>query len=206
MEYKQLTVQDFVAKTGSSDPTPGGGSIAALTAATGAALVEMMANLTIGKKGYEEVQEEMHSLQQEAKALELRFLELLEKDTAAFEALMAAYRLPKENDAEKAYRSEQIQETTKMAALVPFTIGELAYELFALANAVVAKGNKNAITDGAIAGIQARAAVKSAFLNVKINLGSIKDAHFVEELTTKMGVMENSLEEKEKSLLTQLPY
>ena len=84
MEYKQLTVQDFVAKTGSSDPTPGGGSIAALTAATGAALVEMMANLTIGKKGYEEVLEEMHSLQQEAKALELRFLELLEKDTAAF--------------------------------------------------------------------------------------------------------------------------
>lgn len=206
MEYNELTVQDFIARTGSNAPTPGGGSIAALTAATGAALVEMMANLTIGKKGYEEVQEEMLSLQQEAKGLSVRFLELLEKDTEAFQELMAAYRLPKESDAEKAYRKERIQETTKMAALVPFTIGELAYDLFRLADAVVARGNSNAITDGAIAGIQARAAVKSAFLNVKINLGSIKDSYFVEELQTKMATIESVVDEKEKALLGQLPY
>ncbi len=206
MEYKELTVQHFIEKTGSSEPTPGGGSIAALTAATGAALVEMMANLTIGKKGYEDVQEEMVALQQEAKGLSARFLELLEKDTEAFQELMAAYRLPKESDAEKAHRAERIQETTKMAALVPFTIGELAYDLFRLADAVVARGNTNAITDGAIAGIQARAAVKSAFLNVKINLGSIKDSYFVEELQTKMATIESAVDEKEKTLLGQLPY
>ena len=119
---------------------------------------------------------------------------------------MAAYRLPKESDAEKAHRAERIQETTKMAALVPFTIGELAYDLFRLADAVVARGNTNAITDGAIAGIQARAAVKSAFLNVKINLGSIKVSYFVEELQTKMATIESAVDEKEKTLLGQLPY
>ena len=201
MKLVEQRVIDFVAATASKEPTPGGGAIAALTAATGAALAEMVANLTFGKKGYEEVQSEMEELQTKAEAIRNRMLELSQADADVFNIFMNALGLPKNTDEEKATRTAAIQQAYKDAALVPFEIGELAYQIFDLAELASRKGNQNLITDGIIAAINARAAVKAAFLNVRINLSGIKDESFVEELTSKMYAIEKDLDVKESSII-----
>ena len=201
MKLVEQRVIDFVAATASKEPTPGGGAIAALTAATGAALVEMVANLTFGKKGYEAVQTEMEELQAKAEAIRERMLELSQADADVFNIFMNALGLPKNTDEEKAARTAAIQQAYKDAAMVPFEIGELANQIFDLAELASRKGNQNLITDGIIAAINARAAVKSAFLNVRINLSGIKDESFVAELTSKMYAIEKDLDVKESSII-----
>ena len=201
MKLVEQRVIDFVAATASKEPTPGGGAIAALTAATGAALAEMVANLTFGKKGYEAVQTEMEELQAKAEAIRKRMLELSQADADVFNIFMNALGLPKNTDEEKAARTAAIQQAYKDAAMVPFEIGELANQIFDLAELASRKGNQNLITDGIIAAINARAAVKSAFLNVRINLSGIKDESFVAELTSKMYAIEKDLDVKESSIV-----
>ena len=201
MKLVEQRVIDFVAATASKEPTPGGGAIAALTAATGAALAEMVANLTVGKKGYEAVQPEMEELQAKAEAIRKRMLELSQADADVFNIFMNALGLPKNTDEEKAARTAAIQQAYKDAAMVPFDIGELANQIFDLAELASRKGNQNLITDGIIAAINARAAVKSAFLNVRINLSGIKDESFVAELTSKMYAIEKDLDVKESSII-----
>ena len=201
MKLVEQQVIDFVAATASKAPTPGGGAIAALTAATGAALAEMVANLTVGKKGYEAVQPEMEELQAKAEAIRKRMLELSQADADVFNIFMNALGLPKNTDEEKAARTAAIQQAYKDAAMVPFEIGELANQIFDLAELASRKGNQNLITDGIIAAINARAAVKSAFLNVRINLSGIKDESFVAELTSKMYAIEKDLDVKESSII-----
>ena len=201
MKLVEQRVIDFVAATASKEPTPGGGAIAALTAATGAALAEMVANLTFGKKGYEAVQSEMEELQAKAEAIRERMLELSQADADVFNIFMNALGLPKNTDEEKAARTAAIQQAYKDAAMVPFEIGELANQIFDLAELASRKGNQNLITDGIIAAINARAAVKSAFLNVRINLSGIKDESFVAELTSKMYAIEKDLDVKESSII-----
>lgn len=201
MKLVEQRVIDFVAATASKEPTPGGGAIAALTAATGAALAEMVANLTFGKKGYEAVQTEMEELQAKAEAIRKRMLELSQADADVFNIFMNVLGLPKNTDEEKAARTAAIQQAYKDAAMVPFEIGELANQIFDLAELASRKGNQNLITDGIIAAINARAAVKSAFLNVRINLSGIKDESFVAELTSKMYAIEKDLDVKESSII-----
>lgn len=201
MKLVEQRVIDFVAATASKEPTPGGGAIAALTAATGAALAEMVANLTFGKKGYEAVQTEMEVLQAKAEAIRKRMLELSQADADVFNIFMNALGLPKNTDEEKAARTAAIQQAYKDAAMVPFEIGELANQIFDLAELASRKGNQNLITDGIIAAINARAAVKSAFLNVRINLSGIKDESFIAELTSKMYAIEKDLDVKESSII-----
>ncbi len=201
MKLVEQRVIDFVAATASKAPTPGGGAIAALTAATGAALAEMVANLTFGKKGYEAVQTEMEALQAKAEEIRNRMLELSQADADVFNIFMKALGLPKNTNEEKAIRTAAIQQAYKDAAMVPFEIGELANQIFDLAELASRKGNQNLITDGIIAAINARAAVKSAFLNVRINLSGIKDESFVAELTSKMYAIEKDLDVKESSII-----
>ena len=201
MKLVEQRVIDFVAATASKEPTPGGGAIAALTAATGAALAEMVANLTFGKKGYEAVQPEMEELQAKAEAIRKRMLELSQADADVFNIFMNALGLPKNTDEEKAARTAAIQQAYKDAAMVPFEIGELANQIFDLAELASRKGNQNLITDGIIAAINARAAVKSAFLNVRINLSGIKDESFVAELISKMYAIEKDLDDKESAII-----
>ena len=195
MNLVEQRVVDFVAATASKEPTPGGGAIAALTAATGAALAEMVANLTFGKKGYEDVQSEMKDLQATAESIRHRMLELSQADADVFNIFMNALGLPKNTDEEKATRTAAIQQAYKDAAMVPFEIGELA-ELASK------KGNQNLITDGIIAAINARAAVKAAFLNVRINLSGIKDEAFVANVTAKMNAIEQNLDAKEAAIIS----
>ena len=201
MNLVEQRVIDFVAATASKEPTPGGGAIAALTGATGAALAEMVANLTFGKKGYEAVQTEMEVLQAKAEEIRNRMLELSQADADVFNIFMNALGLPKNTDEEKAARTAAIQQAYKDAAMVPFEIGELANQIFDLAELASRKGNQNLITDGIIAAINARAAVKSAFLNVRINLSGIKDESFVAELISKMYAIEKDLDDKESAII-----
>ena len=202
MKLVEQKVNDFVAATASKEPTPGGGAIAALTGATGAALAEMVANLTFGKKGYEEVQSEMEELQTKAEAIRNRMLELSQADADVFNIFMNALGLPKNTDEEKVARTAAIQQAYKDAAMVPFEIGELAYQIFDLAELASRKGNQNLITDGIIAAINARAAVKAAFLNVRINLSGIKDEAFVANVTAKMNDIEQDLDTKEAAIIS----
>ena len=202
MNLVEQRVIDFVAATASKEPTPGGGAIAALTGATGAALAEMVANLTFGKKGYEEVQSEMEELQTKAEAIRNRMLELSQADADVFNIFMNALGLPKNTDEEKVARTVAIQQAYKDAAMVPFEIGELAYQIFDLAELASKKGNQNLITDGIIAAINARAAVKAAFLNVRINLSGIKDEAFVANVSAKMNSIEQDLDTKEAAIIS----
>ena len=201
MKLVEQRVIDFVAATASKEPTPGGGAIAALTAATGAALAEMVANLTFGKKGYEAVQSEMEALQAKAQAIRERMLELSQADADVFNIFMNALGLSKNTDEEKAERTAAIQQAYKDAAMVPFEIGELANQIFDLAELASQKGNQNLITDGIIAAINARAAVKAAFLNVRINLSGIKDENFVSDVSAKMQAIEKDLDAKEAAII-----
>ena len=201
MKLVEQRVIDFVAVTASKEPTPGGGVIAALTAATGAALAEMVANLTFGKKGYEAVQSEMEELQAKAEEIRERMLELSQADADVFNIFMNALGLSKNTDEEKAERTAAIQQAYKDAAMVPFEIGELAYQIFDLAELASQKGNQNLITDGIIAAINARAAVKAAFLNVRINLSGIKDENFVSDVSAKMQAIEKDLDAKEAAII-----
>lgn len=201
MELRKLTVEGFINETSSSSPAPGGGSIAALNAASSAALITMVANLTLGKEKYAAVEGDMKEVAAKAGALKDDFLALIDEDSNAFNKIMAAFKLPKDTDEAKKARSAAIQDATKGAALVPFKVGQKANELFALAEEVITKGNQNAITDGAVAAMNARAAVRGAFLNVKINLGSIKDGLFVEDLQKKMAEIENEVDAREQALL-----
>ncbi|TCO75276.1 cyclodeaminase/cyclohydrolase family protein [Marinisporobacter balticus] len=200
----EMNVKDFLGKTASNDPVPGGGSIAALSASIAAALTEMVANLTIGKKKYVEVEEEMKEIAKVAATCRSKFVEDIDKDSDAFNEVMAAFKLPKETDEEKEKRKEAIQEGTKKASLVPLEVAKDAFKIMEMIEKVVVKGNQNAVTDGAVAAMMARTAVLSALYNVKINLGSIKDEAFVAKVTKEVTAIESKVEKVEKDILSKV--
>ncbi len=181
MKMCDLSVSALLDLTASDAPAPGGGSISALAGALGAALASMVASLSLGKKGYEDVQEEMTALSAEGKALMDELLAAMDADTEAFNGYMAALALPKSTDEEKAARRAAMQKGLKEAALVPLATARLAARVFPLAEAAVRRGNKNAVTDGMVAALTARSAVLGSLLNVRINLASIRDEAFVAE-------------------------
>lgn len=193
-------IVDFVATTASNEPVPGGGSIAALSGALAAALAEMVANLTIGKKKYVEVDSEMRGIVEALEVKRQELIELIDKDASSFDGVMKAFKLPKETDEEKAARTKAIQDETKYAASVPLQTAKIAYSIMEYSQVVVEKGNTNAVTDGAVSAMMARTAVLSALMNVKINLGSIKDETFVAEMTKEV----NELEEKAIAFETEI--
>ena len=200
------TIKDFVEETASSSPTPGGGSVAAFEAANAAALISMVANLTIGKSGYEEVQEEMKKIVVKTEDYRTKFLELMHKDASSFDEAMKAFRLPKNTEEEKRYRSQKIQEGYQHATIVPFEVGKTVYELFDLAETVIENGNQNAVTDGLIAVMQTRTALHSAFYNVKINLSQIKDSDFVESMRKEMATLEQQADRREEEIRAKVSF
>lgn len=201
---KDMTIKEFIYETASDSPAPGGGSIAALSAASAAALIEMVANLTIGKKGYEQVEEEMKELKGVAGEYKEKFVNYIDEDSDSFNKIMDAFKLPKSTEEEKKARTKVIQEGFKGAAAVPLNVAKDAFELLALAEKVIEKGNKNAVTDGAVAAMSARTAVHSALYNVKINLGSIKDEKFVNDTKKKIEELESNVNKIEEKILNKV--
>lgn len=201
---KDMTVKEFIYETASDSPAPGGGSIAALSAASAAALIEMVANLTLIKKGYEDVKEEMEEIKKVSSEYKEKFINYIDEDSDSFNKIMAAFKMPKETEEQKKERSKVIQEGFKGAATVPLNVAKDAFALLPLAEKVVVKGNQNAITDGAVAAMSARTAVLSALYNVKINLGSIKDEEFVADLKKQVAELEAKVNDEEKAITDQV--
>jgi len=175
----EKTVQDFIVELASDSPAPGGGSVAALGGALGAALVAMVCRLTVNKPKYADVSEELQQTLDQAEALRQTFTRLVDRDTEVFQAVMSAFRLPKESDEQKAARSKAIQEATRGAAEVPLEVHDRTVDLIRLAHQAALKGNVNSISDAGVAAEMARTAASGAAMNVQINLGGLKDQDYV---------------------------
>ena len=175
---KDSSVEKFLDDLASSAPTPGGGSAAAIMGGMGAALVSMVCNLTIGKKNYAEVEEDMKALLAQAESLRGRLTDMVKHDVDAFDGLMAAYGLPKDTDDQKATRSQAIQDSLKAATDAPLACARACADVIAFSLTAAEKGNRNVVSDAGVAALAAQAALRSAALNVDINVPSIKDADF----------------------------
>ncbi len=205
MELKEMSVAEMAAMTASNSPAPGGGSIAAMTGAFGAALSAMVASLTIGKKAYADVKDEMQEVIDKAEELRLELLDAIQKDSESFDAFIAALGMPKDTDEEKAARTAAMQKSLKEAAEVPYQTAVTAAMVMPLAETVVQKGNAKAVTDGLVSAMMARTAVRSALLNVRINLESINDAEYVADMQKKCRDLEGSVVKAESYILSLVP-
>ena len=164
----------FLDAVAANSPTPGGGSVAALAGALAAALTAMVGRLTVGKRRYDDVKAEVSNAIVAAEQLRAALTARMEADAAAFDAVMAAYKLPKDTEAAQAARSRAIQQATIVAAEVPLATARDALNVMELALTVVQKGNVNAVTDAATSTWMAMAAIQGAALNVRINATSIE--------------------------------
>jgi len=168
-------VKDFLAETASQSPAPGGGSASALSGALGVALSEMVINLTVGKKKYVDVSEELSALLPKLTELRLELQESIDKDSEAFNLVMAAFGLPKETDDEKAARRKAIREATVKATEVPLSVMQTALKAMELTQIVAEKGNKNSISDAGVAALLLSTAIDGAAYNVKINIPGLPE-------------------------------
>jgi formiminotetrahydrofolate cyclodeaminase len=179
-------VTNFLDELASNAPAPGGGSVASLSGALGAALVSMVCNLTLGKKGYEDAQADITDLLSRSEALRQELTDLLEADVAAYTGYSNAAKMPRDTDEQKAERAQAMQEALKVATDVPLRIAEAAVRVMDLCMPAAEKGNKWAVSDAGVAVLMAEAALRSAALNVLINLGSLKDAAFAADRKAKL--------------------
>ena len=191
-------------KTAEGTAVPGGGSIAALNAAISAGLSEMVANLTIGKKGYEAVQKEMKEITAAASKLRKKLVKDIDRDAAAYNEVMKAFKMPQNTEKQQDRRNNAIQAGLKNASLVPLSVARDALSIMDLTARVIRKGNKNAATDGAVAALTARAAILGALYNVKTNLNFIEDHKFLKEMTKEVKSMESRVVQKEKEILSHV--
>ena len=196
-----LTVKGFIDTTAGKDPVPGGGSISALCGSIAAALTEMVAGLTIGKKKYAEVEEQMKQLVERVQEIRQQLILDVDRDSEAYNVVFAAFQMPKDTDEQKAARSAQIQEATKIAANVPMEVARRVYSLLSDIEEVVSNGNQNAVTDGCVAMMSARNAIIGALFNVRINLTSIKDEQYVADMTAEADRLEREVIEREAKVI-----
>ena len=184
-----LSARDFVAEVSRESPAPGGGSVSALAGALGAGLSSMVANLTVGKEGYDAHWEALDEVGLKAQSIIERLVRGVDTDTEAFNEVMAAMRLPKGSKEERERRQAAIQAGYKSAAQVPLETAKLCAEAAELALEVIRKGNRPSITDGGVAALVAAAGVEGAVYNVRINLPAIKDEAFKAELSRELDAL-----------------
>ena len=183
MGEPQLTPQKFLDAVAANTATPGGGAVAALVGALGAALAHMVAGLTVGRKKYESVQIEAENILNHARSLQQQLTFAISEDMEAFENLMATWR---NKELEEAYRAVAIEEATIYTGEVPLKVAQLSLEVAHLAQEITQIGNKNAVSDAAAAAIMAQAAVQTAMLNVKINATGLTDKELAAEWTAEI--------------------
>jgi formiminotetrahydrofolate cyclodeaminase len=187
--YSRESLQTYLDDAASGKPAPGGGSVSACVGALGAALVAMVCNLTIGKEKFAAVQDQVADLVRQADDVRARLEKLLQDDTVAYNGVIAAYRMPKETDEEKAARREAVQDGLIVAADVPLDICRAAVEVGRLSRVAAEIGNPGAVTDAGIGAVLAEAAAQGGALNVAINLGSIEDEAYVLAARAEMQVI-----------------
>jgi len=185
--YTDKPLHYFLDRLCSNSPAPGGGSASALVGAVAASLAGMLAALTVDKKGYEDVQGEMGENLKKAQHLKDELLDLLQKDTEAFNDAAQAFKMPKTSEEEKKARVEAIERGLVKASEVPLAVMEKSLEISRLARKVLAKGNKMAITDGAISALFAEAAAIGGMINVRINFSLMKNREYIEKTEKRLG-------------------
>ena len=175
MQLSELTVRGFADLLGSDAPAPGGGSAAALAGALGAALTAMVGSLTVGKKKYAEFDGPARETLEKARDLEHRFLDVMQRDTEAFNAVSAVFAMPKGTDEEKAARSQAMQQALQGCTRTPFEMMELCCKALEMTHELLGKTNDSAASDLGVAALSLRAGIQGAWLNVLINIGSLKN-------------------------------
>ena len=196
-----LKSTEFLTALASSAPAPGGGGGAAMAGALAAALASMVANLTIGKEKFAQQEPEVKALLEEAEEVRQRLLGLVEDDAAVFNSFMSCYKLPKATEEEKAARAAAISSAAKQAAEVPLAIARASYKVLTLAERLVRIGNPGVITDGACSALLARAALRCAEYNVRINLGLTKDEAYNQNAREELNNLLKTAEELELEAL-----
>ena len=203
--FIENSLKEYVANVASDNPTPGGGSVAALAGSLGGGLTSMVKNLTVGKKAYEGLSEEIKSeILNNAKEIEElteALNRLVDEDTSAFDEVMKAFGLPKETDEDKAARSIAIQEGYRIALEVPLRSAKKCLRLLELQEIFAEHGNVNAITDVGVGTLLAYTGLEGALFNVTINLGSIKDEAYKKEITAKVDSILSKGKELKEELL-----
>ena len=185
MKLAELTTAGFTDLLASDAPAPGGGSAAALEGALGAALTAMVCSLTVGKKKYAEHEELARSVQAKANELRTRFVDVMDRDTEAFNVVSAAFGMPKATDEEKAARSAAIQKGLEGCTATPFEMMELATAALELTGSLLGKTNDSAASDLGVSALSLKAAIQGAWLNVLINIGSLKNKELAEDYRKK---------------------
>ena len=196
-----MDIKSFLDEVASESPAPGGGSVAALAGALAAALSAMVCNLTLNKEKYASVHDEIEEVLERCEHTRDRLLDIVDKDTEAFNRVMDALKLPKTTEEEKRIRKNKLQEAFKGAALVPLETARLCAEIIEVTKTVAQKGNQSSITDAVVSALMAEAGFKAAILNVKINLASIKDKRFVEDMEYEIELMERNTEDGSREVM-----
>ncbi len=195
-----MDLQSFSDELSTDSPAPGGGSVAALSGSLGAALSSMVANLTYGKQQYKRYNRRMEKIAHQAQHLKDAFLELIERDTAAFNGVMAAFRLKKKTDEQKKKRGEALERATKHATEVPLEIMRRSEDILLLAAQGEKYGNQNSVSDAAVAAIMADACCEGAYVNVIINLGNLQDKEFVQSASTEAETIRKRVKRKARRI------
>ena len=194
-----MNLEKFAFETASESPAPGGGSISAYSGAMGAALATMVANLSANKRGWDDRWEEFSSWAEKGISYQKELLELVDEDTKAFNQIMDAFKLPKENESDIKKRNDAIQNATKNAILTPYRVMQVALDSMSVIKKMAEIGNPNSITDACVAALCARTAVRGAFLNVQINCLDYNDKSFVDDINKKgRNILEKALELENK--------
>ncbi|HAR35292.1 MAG TPA: glutamate formimidoyltransferase [Acidobacteria bacterium] len=196
----RLKLDEFADELSMDSPAPGGGSVAALCGSLSAALSAMVANLTVGKKGYEAAWDRMKQVALRAQKLKDELLQAVDLDTRAFNRVMEAFRLPRTTEEQVREREAAIEQANKEATLVPLSVLEKAVELAELAYEAASRGNQNSVSDAGVAGLAARSCGLGAFYNVRINLPGIKDEKFKKKTLARAGQLVKKLENRLKKL------
>jgi len=201
IQVKDETIGAFLADLASQSPAPGGGSVAGITGAMAAGLISMVCAITLGRKKPPEDAEEIASIHEQAEALRRDFEELAQADIEVFSRLSAAYKLPRTTDADAASRRAAIQKVTREAAEVPLKTAHAAASLLPLCTAMVNRCSRMLVSDIGVSALLARSTLQAALLNVEVNLSSLEDTLFVQEVRAQMEDMTIGLAEETSGIV-----
>ncbi|QQS37825.1 MAG: cyclodeaminase/cyclohydrolase family protein [Ignavibacteriales bacterium] len=200
------SLQNYLDEVASDSPTPGGGNVAAFSGALACSLGIMVCNLSIGKKKYIEVEEELKDVKFQLENFKEKFLQLAEEDNAAFNKVMAAFKMPKETDAQKSERDAKIEEATMGAANVPAEVIKVCKNVIPSVQVVAQKGNQNSLSDAGVAVSLLKSAAQGAMLNVVINCSALKDQSAASDLQNKTDLIYNDIRAESVVILNEINY
>lgn len=198
------TIENYLEELSSNSPTPGGGNVSALCGALASSLGTMVCNLTIGKKKYADVENELTIVKNKLDLFKQNFLQLAEKDNQAFDKVMFAFKMPKETEEQKTERAKAIEAATIDAAMVPAEVVNAGKQMLPLLETIIAKGNQNSLSDTGVAVSLTKTAVEGAFLNIVINCSSLSNQTIANEILIREEMKYNEVKAKAEFIISNL--